>query len=476
MTFSWSIFLDLGVISCALLVATLIRARIRFFQKYLIPNSLTAGFLLLPFYNFFAPLVGMGTGGLENLVYHLLSLSFVAMTLRKSQSPGTGRRAFSTAVTILSQYTLQGLIGFGLTFLFIATFLPTLFPSFGLTLPLGFALGPGQAFSIAKGWEPSGFAGGGSIGLTFAALGFLWACFGGVFLTNLGVRKGWLGAELSARIEKRRVRTGVYGTIEEKPVGVRLTTETEAIDSLSFNAALVLVVYFLSFLLLMGITELLDLAGAAGANLARNLWGISFIFAVFVALAVKRILGGLHVQHVVDNGTLNRVAGMSVDFMVAASIAAISLQVVAEYWIPVFSMALLCGVATMVSLFWLVSRVFTDHVFHRAIMIYGALTGTLPTGLALLRILDPEFETPVAADYMYATGITFVLAIPLILVLNLPARGYETGDVLFYWLTLFAFIGYLVFVLVAYRLIAGKRAFRRPGTLWLGTKGQEETA
>ena len=35
--------------------------------------------------------------------------------------------------------------------------------------------------------------GAGDVGLTFAAMGFIWACFGGVFLINLGIRKGWLG-------------------------------------------------------------------------------------------------------------------------------------------------------------------------------------------------------------------------------------------------------------------------------------------
>ena len=49
MNFPWNMFLDLGVISIALLLATFLRARINFFQKYLIPNALTAGFLLLPF-------------------------------------------------------------------------------------------------------------------------------------------------------------------------------------------------------------------------------------------------------------------------------------------------------------------------------------------------------------------------------------------------------------------------------------------
>ena len=70
MDFEWSYFIDLGLISLALLLATFIRAKVRFFQKFLIPNALTAGFILLPFYNYLAPLLGITTGGLESLIYH----------------------------------------------------------------------------------------------------------------------------------------------------------------------------------------------------------------------------------------------------------------------------------------------------------------------------------------------------------------------------------------------------------------------
>ena len=150
MNFSWSIFLDLGLICTALLLATFIRSRVRFFQKFLIPNALLAGFILLPIYNFVAPRLGMGSEGLENLVFHLLNLSFVAMSLRGMGMKGAGRRIFSSSVIIIIQYTLQVIVGFGLTLLFIYTFLPKLFPSFGLLMPLGFGLGPGQAFAIGN--------------------------------------------------------------------------------------------------------------------------------------------------------------------------------------------------------------------------------------------------------------------------------------------------------------------------------------
>lgn len=40
---SWGIFLNLGIISIALVLATFIRSKVKFFQKFMIPNALTAG-------------------------------------------------------------------------------------------------------------------------------------------------------------------------------------------------------------------------------------------------------------------------------------------------------------------------------------------------------------------------------------------------------------------------------------------------
>ena len=87
---------------------------------------------------------------------------------------------------------MQGLAGLLLTFALIGTLLPGLFPSFGFLAAIGFSLGPGQAFAIGSGWERLGFAGAGSIGLTFGALGFLLACVGGVLLINAAIARGWI--------------------------------------------------------------------------------------------------------------------------------------------------------------------------------------------------------------------------------------------------------------------------------------------
>ena len=467
MNFEWTFFLNLGVISIALLLATYLRSKVRFFQRYLIPNALTAGIILLPFFNYAAPEIGLSQGSLESLIYHLLSISFISMSLRKRSEKPFNKSILSTSTMIVSSLTFQGIIGFGLTFLAIATFFPELFPSFGLFIPLGFELGPGQAMSIGLGWEELGFEGGGSIGLTFAAFGFLWACFGGVFLVNLGVKKGWLRGKQAAVLHHSKIRSGVIGKGEEPKPGAFLTTESEAIDSMTVNTAVVAGVYLFTYLFLVLVTCLLGFVGPLGEELAVNLWGLSFVFSAIFALLARKLIDLIGAGRILDDGALTRISGFSVDLLVCASVGAISLAVLFKHWIPLLVMVVVGGAATMVYSLWIASRVFTDHKFERAIMLYGASTGTLPTGLALLRVLDPEFETPVATDYMYGSGIAFFLVIPYILSINLPAYGFARNDPSRYFIMVGLLAVYLIAVIILLKILGGKGAFKRPGKVWV---------
>lgn len=464
MTFNWTFVIDLGIISTALLIATFIRNRVQFFQKFLIPNSLTAGFILLPFYNFVAPLIGINTMGLGNLVYHLLSLSFISMTLRMTPPRKSGKGVLATANSTLIQYSIQCFLGLGITLIFIATILPNLFPGFGLCLTLGYCLGPGQGFAIGTGWEKFGFIGGGSVGLTFGAMGFIWACFIGIFLVNHGIRKGWISRKEIEASKKASQQKDDSTNKKETKFGFKVPPEI--MDPMTYNLGYVLGVYLLTFLLLTFISFLLSFAGKLGNDLGTNLWGISFIFAALMAMLVKRILQKFKIDHTINNDNLNRIAGISVDFMVAAAIGAISIVVVTQYWIPILILGIVGVAVSSITHIWMSSRLFKDYVFYRTILVYGAITGTLPTGLALLRIIDPEFKTPAATDYMYAAAVVFVFAIPLILSMNLPAYGYTSGKSYYSLITLGIYAFYVIFNIIAYKVLAGKAAFQQPGKLW----------
>ncbi len=466
MAFSWTVFIDLGLISLALLLATFLRVKVPFFQRYLIPNALTAGFILLPFYNFAAPKLGMSGNGLGNLVFHLLNISFIAVSLKEGSMKGSGKRIFSTAVSIVSQFTIQLIVGLALTALLITTVAPKLFINFAFFLALGYGLGSGQSYAIGRSWESSGFESAGNLGLIFAAMGYVWGCIGGVYLINYGRRKGWLDKKSAADIDSKGLRTGIFGPNEKHPVGAILRTDSEAIDSMSYNLVIILGIYLLAYLLLKLVTSPLGALGAMGRQFADSLWGISFIFAAVIAMLVKRLMKGLGIVYTIDEGSMNRISGTAVDFMVTASVAAITIATVTKYWMPIVTLGIVGGVVTTITVLWMCSRLFDDHRFGRSLMVYGNMTGTLPTGLALLRVIDPEFETPVASDYMFATGITFALAIPMLLLINLPIYWYSTGNPLYLWLTAFGILLYAIFSVAAYKALAGGKAFAKPASVW----------
>jgi ESS family glutamate:Na+ symporter len=201
-------------------------------------------------------------------------------------------------------------------------------------------------------------------------------------------------------------------------------------------------------------------------SLAESFWGISFIFAALFGLIARKFIKLVGGSHILESGTLTRMAGFSVDFMVAASIGAISVKMVVQYWVPILALGVITGIVTIVTLIWIGSRLFLNYKFERIILIYGALTGTLPSGLTLLRVVDPEFNTPASADYIPAAGIMFIMAIPYIFMADFPAYAVRDGNPFYYWLTGIIFAAYLIFVAVSYILLTRGRRIRHTGKLW----------
>ena len=459
--------LNLGAVSVALLIGALLRAKVPFLQRFLIPSSIIGGFFLLFFYNFAAPQLGLDSTVLDQLMYHLLNVSFIAMALRNPSDDkpkdGSGRKAFfQNVAAIFGQYGLQCFFGLLATLVMMVTVFPDLFPAIGLTLPLGFELGPGQAYSMTLPWEPLGFTGGTSVGLAMAAAGFITGSIGGVVLINLAVRRGWIASDDAEKLRKRTLFSGFLPKGQTRE-GSRLTSEGESIDTLSYHVALIMVAYLVSWLMLSAIELLLNLLGPFGAEIASTLWGVNFIFSMFAASLLRLVIRRTGIDYTIDNGTLNRINGLSVDLTVTACLAGISLTALAAYYVPVIILILVGIVITCFILPWYSSRIYSDHAFFRMLVLFGTATGTLPTGRSLLRVVDPEFESPASTDYVYSTSIVFFLVIPIILCANLPAYSYVQNRPELMYLMMAITFAYTLACIIAYRILAGKRAFQRGG-------------
>jgi ESS family glutamate:Na+ symporter len=338
------------------------------------------------------------------------------------------------------------IIGLGVA-LFIAHLInPDLVPAIGTLLPLGFGMGPGIAYTIGQSWEAYGFSGGGSMGLTVAAIGFLVAYGHGVLIVNRGLRQGQGQFVQSAQQVDWDVRTGFVKNTEPA-IGSRMTLLPGAIEPLTFHVAMIGGIYLLTYGLLTLAAMGLERIGMTQE--VATLWSFLFVFANVIALGVRKVLDARSLAYLLDEGLLHRTTGLLADVLIATSIMAISLTITWDYLAPILAMCFIGTLVTYASIKWVGARVFTDYPFERFVGIYGEMTGTISSGLALVRVTDPEYRTPIAQDLVLGSGMALVMGFPLLLIINLPFTAFD-GALLGYWVVLGLAAAYLLFILAVW--------------------------
>ena len=395
-----------GWLACMLIIGIVLRAKIPLFQRYLLPSCLIGG--LIGFIIINTGAIKISISAIETFAYHFFNISFISLGLTGGDRQGRGsilgkdllRGSAWMALVQGSTFGLQAAVC-GLLVLIFGLVGLDLFPTFGFLLPLGFEEGPGQALSIGKVWEGLGFKHAATIGLAFASIGFGFAFFVGVPLVNWGIRKG-LAASVSNKLSEGLV-TGIVPEDVPKESAGQLTLHPSNVDSLAFQAALVGLVYLLTYSLVK-IT-----AGLLAPDSAKIIWGFFFVFGLFVAILVRMAGRFLGHEYLIDPGIQRRITGWSVDFMIVSTVMAIQLPVVWKYIVPISIISIVAGTLTTVVVIYLGKRL-SQYNLERTAAVYGAVTGTVSTGLLLLRIADPDFRTPVALEI----AIMNLFSIPII--------------------------------------------------------------
>ena len=448
----WDSVKDFLFLSLFLLVAIILKNKIKFFQRFLIPTAIIGGFIGLILGSDVLNVVQLDPDLLGKLIYHLMAIGFISLALkdRVVKFKDDKRDNINTGFAITSVYLLQAIIGFSISLLLAYTFLPGIFPPFGLLLPLGFAQGPGQAFAIGTSWELIGFENGGNIGLSIATIGFLWAIIFGIPLLNFLVRKrkrlGLIGLE--KKIESQEVPKK---DIEEKHTAT--IPKRIYIDSLSVQIVLIGIVYIITYFVLRGITLLLAPLGDYGDTVSQLLWGFHFVIATMIAILVRIVLNlfrrknWFHINYP-DNYTLQRISSASFDYMIVASVAAISIVTFRENWIPIIIITSLGGLITIIYAVFLSKRVYKSYIIEHIVALYGTWTGTISTGLALLREIDPDSNSNAAENLVLGSAVALPLGVPMMFILGMAVNGYRTGNAMQYFYTLIIFILFFVALLL----------------------------
>lgn len=226
---------------------------------------------------------------------------------------------------------------------------------------------------------------------------------------------------------------------------------SESVDRLSVQVALVFFVYLFTYLVTWGITSLLEaVAPGVAATVATLLWGFNFIIGSMLAMVVRVVFQGLRnvkwMNHQYQNNyLLSRISGLAFDIMIVAGIASINIDDLSGMWIPFILMAVLGGIATFLYLRFMCKKLYPGYTYEGFFSMYGMLTGTISSGVLLLREIDPEYETPAANNLITGSSFGIVFGAPVLLLVSMAAKSdlmvwVVLGLVLVYLAALLLFI------------------------------------
>lgn len=404
-------------LSIFLVLGTLLRAKIKFLQKLLVPASLIGGIIGFIFMQL--GLIGMPTSNgfveiptsaFSTITFHLFAFGFVGVGLMRTREANTSKVLAQGALwmTIMFGFiwAVQGLIGFSVFDLWKSITGANIEPVQGYLLGSGFAQGPGQAHSYGNIWQTTyGIENSISVGLACAALGFIAAVGIGVPLANTGIKRGWLvNKELSVLPED--FLRGTMSKGSQEPCAY-YSTHPATIDSLAFNVGIMGVIYALAYC--FGLAWSLYMpAGINGLG-----YGLLFTWGMCIAMIVRVFLTKIDVMHVIDQNTIKRITNSSVDYMICAVFLAISVSDIQVVIIPLLTSAALAAFVTLIIIMFFAKRG-PEFGFERGLAIFGCYTGTVASGLLLLRIVDPEFESPAPVELGIMNVMILVSCQPLL--------------------------------------------------------------
>ena len=463
----WDFLVQMGILLCILLIANTIRRKVPFVRRSLLPTSVIAGILLLVLKEVGAFFGFLNEDTMEAVTYHALGLGFICIAMKsgdKANSAQRRRDVVDSGALTVSGYLLQGVLGLGVTILLGYTLMPDLLKAAGLLLPMGYGQGSGQALNFGKIYAKEyGFTGGAAFGLTIAAVGFIWACIGGVIYLNIMRKKG----KFKPVADEKRTYVS-----EEEIAAPNEIPLTESVDKFTIQIAIVMLVYFLTFLLMQGVSVMCDKnwLGNFGINTVKPMiWGFNFLIGTLLAVFVKWVMKKLRKANIMtrdypSNFLLNRMGGMFFDVMIVAGIAAIKLEDLRQLWIPLAAMCILGGFATMFYVDWVCKKRFGKYHLEQSVAFFGMLLGTASTGMILLREVDPNFKTPAANNLVMQSVPAICFGFPLMLLMGFAPKGD--------WQTWVTFGVMIVFFLALNALIFRDR-FKKRGRL-VANGGPEE--
>ena len=399
-----------------------LRRTIPLFRKCLIPSALLGGAVLLVF-NIILKQFGftlVNNRIMQSVTYHCLAIGFAAMSLKTEKSTHKTKKAQVVEFGALQggTYMLQAFVGLVITLvLFFLTRNGESVISYicGLILPLAYGQGPGNALS----WDinftntpAAQFMGNGSFGLSLASIGFVVASVFGVLYINLHKKKGTLVIRDGKSAEDRPFQAADGD--EDLP-------DNESVDKFTIQAGFVALAYALSF----GFMYLLGILSDFTNSIA---WGFNFLWASLFAMLIRFVVKLLRKKKLMHREYINgyqmdRISGFAFDLMIVAGVAAIEINDIKNYILPILILSIVGTAVTYIYIRLVAKECFKGFEHEFFLMSFGTLTGTASNGMILMKEIDPALKTPTSSLYILSNFPAMVMIAPLLLFLGFAGKS-----------------------------------------------------
>lgn len=443
----WDIILYYLLIGVLLFVGKILKTKLPFLNRIVLPTALLGGLVGLILAQVYSG-VFLSDGEyiidvtqMTAIVYHALAIGFIALTLKQGENKNK-KKVWSTGMVITSTYALQGFIGILLVLLFWSD----KFVGAGMLLPLGFGQGPGLATSFGSMWNDMLGGNGIALGASYAFLGFVFGGTVGVFAINI----------MSRRNGQEKPRNYEDVSVQKTTIEIDSVKEVSVLDGLTVQVVIISIIYGLVWLTLYLLENLLLSLGSIGQTIFGLIEGFNFIIGIAYALIYKIILKklkakGKEVRFMNNDYILSNISSLAFNYMIAGAVLTITIDFLKEYGILLAVIALVGGISTLFFVRHLTRKVYSQFKNEYFVGLFGMLTGVASTGIALLKGLDRNLETPVAEEMVLGSGTAITMALPLFGFLMLPSLGYgQTYESLFEYIALF---GCLLYVVVIYIIL-----------------------
>lgn len=400
----WDIFTDISIMAILLLIGQFLRAKIKIFQKLLIPSALIAGFLALILgpkgYGILKISSGIGTYAAVLIVVIFAATPIGDKPKKEALSgPTIGGMFFNITGIAVLQYA----VGMFVTIYILKFVYPELPNEFGLMMATGFYGGHGTAIAVGNALQNLGIPNMLDFGNTCATVGIVGGIIFGVVIINWGTRRGYSHYVENPHDLPIELRTGLIPVEKQKSVG-KVTISSICLDPTSFHVGLVLLASY-------GGMKLTDYFKIFTGKLGYAVSIPAFCTALLCGFLLNSIINKTGTDKYVDRYSINRIQGIATDFLMVSGIGSLNLSVVLDYASPLL---IICTVGFIVTWFWFIyvgGKSSKNDWFERNMMCWGHATGVAATGVLLQRVVDPDLKSRGIED----SGISDLFNRPLII-------------------------------------------------------------